>query len=75
LIIDYKTNRPPPVTIDAVPPAYLSQMAAYGAVLAQIYPGRLVRSALLWTETLSLMVLPPEMLARALSEARPPASP
>lgn len=48
-IIDYKTNRPPPETEDAVDPAYLRQMAAYREVLRAIYPGRAVRSVLLWT--------------------------
>jgi ATP-dependent helicase/nuclease subunit A len=71
LIVDYKTNRPPPAAWNGVAPAYLSQMAAYGAVLASIYPGRRIRSALLWTETLTLMALPPEALAKALAAASP----
>jgi ATP-dependent helicase/nuclease subunit A len=66
LIVDYKTNRPPPATADAVAPAYLSQMAAYAAVLGSIYPGRAIKTALLWTESLILMALPAEALAAAL---------
>ena len=61
-IIDYKTNRPPPKTIDEVPSAYLGQMAAYRALLTQIYPGRPVRAALLWTVEVRLLELPAALL-------------
>jgi ATP-dependent helicase/nuclease subunit A len=63
LVIDYKTNRAPPVTPDQVPAAYLRQMAAYGALLRQIYPGRRVRCALLWTQGPRLMPLDEAALA------------
>ncbi|MDH3236207.1 MAG: PD-(D/E)XK nuclease family protein, partial [Alphaproteobacteria bacterium] len=61
-ILDYKTNRPPPVEIGAVAPVYLRQMAAYRAVLRQVYPGRPVRAALLWTDGPRLMMLPDSVL-------------
>ncbi|TSD88214.1 double-strand break repair helicase AddA [Mycobacterium sp. KBS0706] len=64
LVVDYKTNRPPPVSIEAVPRAYLVQMAAYRAALRLVYPGRTVRCALLWTEGPRLMELPPATLDR-----------
>jgi ATP-dependent helicase/nuclease subunit A len=64
LVIDYKTNRTPPATPEAVPSVYLRQMAAYGALLRQIYPDRRVRCALLWTEGPRLMPLDEEVLAR-----------
>ncbi|MBX3493878.1 MAG: double-strand break repair helicase AddA [Parvibaculum sp.] len=66
MIVDYKTNRPPPATLANVAPAYVAQMAAYRAVLARIYPGREVRCALLWTDGPTLMELPAEMLDNAL---------
>ena len=72
-VIDYKTNRPPPATLDAVAPAYVAQMAAYHALLAAIYPGRAIRCALLWTDEPMLMELPAEMLEKALKAARPAA--
>ncbi len=50
MVIDYKTNRPPPVVEADVPAAYLRQMAAYRAALRKIYPGRNVRTVLLWTD-------------------------
>lgn len=71
-IIDYKTNRPPPSRLEDVPSAYVSQMAAYGALLAQVYEGRPLRAALLWTESLTLMALPQARLTAALDNARVP---
>lgn len=62
LIIDYKTNRPPPEVLAAVAPAYLYQLAAYTLALAEIYPGRQVRAALLWTDGPRLMEIPSEIL-------------
>ncbi|HEV2674820.1 MAG TPA: double-strand break repair helicase AddA [Aliidongia sp.] len=55
LIVDYKTNRPPPLEVDAVSPAYVEQLAAYRAALERIYPGRQVRTLLLWTDGPRLM--------------------
>jgi len=46
--------------------AYLVQMALYRAVLAQAFPGRAIRCALLWTEAPILMEAPPGALDRAL---------
>ena len=58
LIVDFKTNRPPPATVEAVPAAYHQQMAAYRAALTAIYPDKTVRCGLLWTDSLDLMWLP-----------------
>jgi len=57
MIIDYKTNRPPPLSEDAVPIPYLRQMAAYRAALRKIYPGKTVRAVLLWTDGPRAMLL------------------
>jgi ATP-dependent helicase/nuclease subunit A len=57
LVVDYKTNRPPPTSEAAVSPVYLRQMAIYRAALQQIYPGRTVRCGLLWTDIGYLMTL------------------
>ena len=65
-IADFKTNRPPPRRIAEVPPAYVRQLSIYRAVLAQIYPGRTVRCALIWTEVPDLMELPADELDRKL---------
>ncbi|WP_404381849.1 double-strand break repair helicase AddA [Caenispirillum salinarum] len=58
LVVDYKTNRPPPQKVDDVSEGYLRQMAAYRGALADLYPGRPVRCALLWTDGPRLMELP-----------------
>jgi ATP-dependent helicase/nuclease subunit A len=61
-IIDYKTNRPPPAEARDVPPIYLRQMAAYRAVLREIYPPLTIRCALLWTDGPRLMQISEELL-------------
>jgi len=62
LIVDYKTNRPPPSDVRFVAGAYLYQLAAYRLALREIYPGRQVRAALLWTDGPRLMEIPDEVL-------------
>lgn len=57
MVIDYKTNRPPPASADDVPMAYLRQMAAYRRLLGGVYPDREVVCALLWTDGLRMMEL------------------
>jgi ATP-dependent helicase/nuclease subunit A len=66
LVVDYKTNRPAPPEIGSVSPAYIAQMAAYRAVLGEIYPGREIACALLWTDGPRLMELPAAALDAAL---------
>ncbi|HTH98525.1 MAG TPA: double-strand break repair helicase AddA [Stellaceae bacterium] len=55
MIVDYKTNRPPPRLEHQVAPAYVEQLAAYRAALARIYPDKRIRTLLLWTDGPSLM--------------------
>ena len=61
-VVDYKTNRPPPATPEAVAPVYLRQMAAYRLLLADAYPGFTVNCCLLWTDEPRLMALPGGLL-------------
>ncbi len=61
-LVDYKTNRLPPASLEAVDIAYLKQMAAYRAALAPLYPGRRIRAILLWTDGPNLMELPDTLL-------------
>ena len=63
LLLDYKTNRAPPLAPADVPRGYLRQMAAYQALLEAIWPERPVRCALLWTEGPRLMALDDAVLA------------
>lgn len=64
LIIDYKTNRAAPSSVEDVAPVYLYQLAAYRLALAEIYPDKPVRAALLWTEVPQMMEIPPAILDR-----------
>jgi ATP-dependent helicase/nuclease subunit A len=67
LIADYKTNRPAPRCLAEVPPAYVSQLALYRAVLAQLYPGKRIRAALVWTDVPDLMEISEASLDAALA--------
>jgi ATP-dependent helicase/nuclease subunit A len=67
LIADYKSNRPAPSGIADVPPAYIRQLALYCAVLAQLYPEKTIRAALLWTDVPDLMEVPAAALERELA--------
>jgi ATP-dependent helicase/nuclease subunit A len=64
LIVDYKTNRPPPSDVRFVADAYLFQLAAYRLALREIYSGRTIRAALLWTDGPRLMEIPPDVIDR-----------
>ncbi|MCA3351621.1 MAG: double-strand break repair helicase AddA [Roseomonas sp.] len=62
LVLDYKTNRPPPEQVAEVAPLYLRQMAAYRALLRAAFPGRMVECALVWTYGARFMALPDAVL-------------
>ena len=62
LIADYKTNHAPPRDLAGIPPAYRQQLALYRTLLMRLYPGRVVRAALVWTETPEIMEIPPLLL-------------
>ncbi|MBV8850267.1 MAG: PD-(D/E)XK nuclease family protein, partial [Methylobacteriaceae bacterium] len=65
LFCDFKTGAAP-ASLKATPVAYIAQAALYGAVLAAIYPGRRVRSFLIWVDGPRIFELPPDMLDEAL---------
>ena len=62
LVLDYKTNRPPPQIPAEVPLAYLLQLAAYRLALGQVFPDLPIRAAILWTDGARLMPIPSELL-------------
>ncbi len=68
VIVDYKTNRPPPRTLAEVPASYLTQLALYRALLKPLYPEKNIRAALLFTEAPSLFTLPDRVLDDALAQ-------
>ena len=69
LAIDYKSNRAIPSVPEAVPEGILRQMGAYAELLRQIYPDRVVETAILWTGGPQLMRLPPALIMAALQRA------
>ncbi len=68
LVADFKTNRPSPDRIEAADPAYLRQMALYAGVLADVFPGRRIEAALVWTDGPKLMPIPELLIAETLAE-------
>jgi ATP-dependent helicase/nuclease subunit A len=66
LIADYKTDRPAPRRLEDVPPAYITQLALYRAVLQRLYGDRAVRAALVWADVPELVELPGAALDGAL---------
>lgn len=66
MAIDYKSNAEVPASPEETPLGIRRQLAAYTASLRQIYPGREVQAAVLWTKTRNLMVLPEVALSESL---------
>ena len=65
LVVDFKSDAAPTLDPQAVPLAYLVQLSIYALVATQLYPGRQVAAAILWTSLESLLELPGEVLAGA----------
>jgi ATP-dependent helicase/nuclease subunit A len=68
LVVDFKSNRPAPARIEEADIAYRLQMAVYAAVLGELYPGRRIEAALVWTDGPKLMAVPEKVMAQALAE-------
>lgn len=66
LVCDFKTNRRTPASVENTPVLYLRQMAAYRALLRQLYPGRDVACSLVWTESPEAVWLPDTLLDQVL---------
>jgi ATP-dependent helicase/nuclease subunit A len=69
LAVDFKTNTAIPPSATDVPAGLLAQMGAYLAALEQIYQGRRIDMAILWTKTATLMPLDHDMMRAALRRA------
>lgn len=54
ILIDYKTNRHVPKTPDQIPENYKNQMKTYKRLLKKIFPDKLIKTYLLWLETLTI---------------------
>jgi ATP-dependent helicase/nuclease subunit A len=49
LVADFKTTARPPKIGQPPPRSYVAQLALYRTLLAEIYPGKRIRSFLIWT--------------------------
>jgi ATP-dependent helicase/nuclease subunit A len=72
LVIDFKTDQPAPDDVSEVAGSYITQMAAYAAVLESAFPGREVVAVLCWTDGPKMMRIPPGMLSLSLNKALRP---
>lgn len=66
-IVDYKTNRKVPETVEGIPAQYIRQLALYREVLKPLYPNKTIKTALIWTKNKTIMDLPGEMLDQSLA--------
>ncbi len=66
LVVDFKTNRPAPKRIEDAEEAYLRQMALYVVLLREVFPGRAIEAALVWTDGPRLMPMPDGLVDSAL---------
>jgi len=70
LIVDFKTNRPPPKSEAEVPTLYATQMSLYRAAAAKVFPNRRIVCGLLWTDGPTLMRLSDVFLDRQMRQIR-----
>ncbi len=61
-LVDFKTGRAVPPTLEDVPVYHVRQMAAYRSALAAIFPGRAITPILLYTSGPTLFELPAPLL-------------
>ena len=66
-LIEFKTDRDPPASPGDIPRGYLRQIAAYRALLSEIYPDRRIECTLVWTVGPVAMAVPDELLHSVLS--------
>ena len=62
-VVDFKTARRPPASLEQVPRAIVRQMAAYVAALEGAYPDRRIEAAVLYTTAPLLIAIPDELIA------------
>ncbi|MEL7301145.1 MAG: double-strand break repair helicase AddA [Pseudomonadota bacterium] len=69
LTVDFKSNRVVPEHAADVPEGILRQLGAYASALEKIFPDKRVETAILWTETRTLMPLSTHHVHAALARA------
>ncbi|WP_375451209.1 double-strand break repair helicase AddA [uncultured Devosia sp.] len=68
IVVDYKSDANVPDSPEQVAQNYRTQLGLYALVAGQLFLGRTVHAAILWTALESLMYLPPDLLAAARAE-------
>ena len=67
-VLDFKTNRAVPDTVEEVPADYVLQLALYRRLLLDMEPGGTVEAAIVWTAGPKLMPIPEAFMERALEK-------
>ncbi len=67
MILDYKTDRYVSKNVENTPIEYLLQLALYCKLIRQVYPGKPVTAALLWTRIPKLQLVPETLLDSSFS--------
>jgi ATP-dependent helicase/nuclease subunit A len=62
-LVDFKTGRIAPLSVQEVPIAHVRQMAAYAAALQVVFPDKRIEAGLLYTSAPRLITLPASLLA------------
>lgn len=65
MIADYKTAVRTPKSVDAIPDAYIAQLAAYRALIMQLYPAKTVRCMLIYTSGPTWFEIAPARLEKS----------
>ena len=69
LAVDFKSNAVIPAGPQEVPEGLLRQLGAYHDALSQLYPGRRIETAIVWTRTAQLMPVGADIVRAALQRA------
>ena len=72
IAVDFKSNSVTPKTANETPEGILRQMGAYAEALTQIYEGKDIKTAILWTETAEVFELPSDLVSDALARVNTP---
>lgn len=72
IVADFKTARRPPADRGSIPAATLAQVAAYRSLLAELYPGRIIRVLVIYTAGPTVFEPTQAQLAGALGLINPP---
>ena len=70
ILLDFKTNRSPPRTIDAIPFSHRAQLAIYRQLLKPLYPQKEIECLLAYTEAGTVVAVPAAELMRTLADLK-----